>query len=220
MSEASFGYGQMEPGDFTSEYDAHRFQIEQILGKVRTLIVVKVVAVNGGGVGAVPPTVDVHPLVKMLDGNNNAFAHGNVLGLPVMRWQSGGNAIVVDPQVGDIGVVGICDRDISSVKSSGQESTPGSLRRFALPDGIYLGGILNGKPTQTIAFTATGISLADKNGNKLESDATGWNITGNINVTGTVIAGKGTADQVSLQTHKHAGVTTGGGLTAAPVAGS
>jgi hypothetical protein len=45
-------------------------------------------------------------------------------------------------------------------------------------------------------------------------------INGNLTVTGAITAGQGGADQVGLQTHKHGGVATGGGTTAAPTAGT
>ena len=43
---------------------------------------------------------------------------------------------------------------------------------------------------------------------------------GDLRVTGAVIAGFGTGDQVALQTHKHGGVQSGGSQTVAPVAGT
>jgi phage gp45-like len=45
-------------------------------------------------------------------------------------------------------------------------------------------------------------------------------ITGNLTVSGEITAGAGTAGSVTVQQHKHAGVATGTGSTAAPTAGS
>lgn len=200
------GYsGQQGLSDPGSQFGVMAFIVEQLLGEVRTIVPVKVVAIIGGGVGTVPPKVDVLPLVKQMDGIGTTTSHGNVLSLPVMRWKSGNGSIIVDPVVGDIGLAVISDRDMSAVVASGAESAPGSFRRFDLADGIYLGGILGPVPTQYIAFTSTGVKVSDKNGNVIEMKAGSISITGNVTVTGSVIAGFGGADQVGVQTHLHTG---------------
>lgn len=200
------GYsGQQGLSDPGSQFGVFAFIVEQLLGEVRTIVPVKVVAVTGGGTGAGPPKVDVLPLVKQMDGIGTTTSHGNVLSLPVIRWKSGNGSIVVDPVVGDIGLAIISDRDMSAVVASGAESAPGSFRRFDLADGLYLGGILGSAPTQYVAFTSTGIKLSDKNGNTVDMKAGSIAITGNVTVTGSVIAGFGGADQVGLQTHLHTG---------------
>jgi phage gp45-like len=45
-------------------------------------------------------------------------------------------------------------------------------------------------------------------------------VTGDLRVTGSVIAGYGGGDQVNVQTHTHAEHGTGGGTTSAPTAGT
>jgi hypothetical protein len=220
MAASDFGYGQQRPGDGASRFNAISFIIEQALGRLRTAIVVQVVAVTGGGDAAEPPTVDVTPLVNMLDGNDNSVQHGTIYGLPVMRLQSGTNALIIDPVVDDIGIALILDRDSSGVINSGEAANPGSLRHHDLADGIYLGGIIGDAPKQTIEFTANGIKLKDANGNVLESKADGWHVTGAIICDSDITAGFGGADQVGLRTHKHGGVTTGGGVTLAPTPGT
>lgn len=200
------GYsGQQGLSDPGSDFGVIAFIVEQLLGEVRTIVPVKVVAVTGGGVGAGPPKVDVLPLVKQMDGIGTTQSHGNVLSLPVMRWKSGNGSIVVDPVVGDLGLALVSDRDMSAVVTSGAEAAPGSFRRFDLADGLYLGGILGIAPTQYIAFTSTGVKVSDKNGNVIDMKSGSIAITGNVTVTGTVIAGFGGADQVGLQTHSHTG---------------
>lgn len=198
------GYaGQIGLYDANSEFNAISAIVRVMLSEVRTVVPVKVVAVTGGGVGASPPTVDVQPLVMQMDGAGNTTPHGLVLGLPVIRWQAGGAAIVADPVVGDIGLVLICDRDVSAVETAQGQAAPGSFRRHNLADGIYLGGILNAAPTKYVALTSAGIKLVDGNGNIVEMKAGSIAITGNVTVTGSIIAGFGGGDQVGLQTHLH-----------------
>ena len=43
------------------------------------------------------------PLVNMLDGAGDATEHGTIFGLHYTRLQGGANAIILDPQVDDIG---------------------------------------------------------------------------------------------------------------------
>lgn len=198
------GYaGQMGVNDSLSDFNVIAFLIRIMIGDVRTIVPVKVVAVIGGGIGATAPTVDVQPLVMQMDGAGYTTPHGLVLGLPVVRWQAGGAAIVADPVVDDIGLAVICDRDISAVETARGQAAPGSFRRHDLADGVYLGGILNPAPTKYIAVTEDGIKLADGNGNIIEMKAGSIAITGNVTVTGSVIAGFGGLDQVGLQTHLH-----------------
>ena len=222
----TFGIGQLRPEDPTSEYNVIQFIIQQTLLRTRTIVPVKVTSVvNAGGVVPVG-FVSVQPLVNLVDGNGNSTPHGTISNVPYMRLQGGTNAIILDPVVGDNGFMAIADRDISAVKSSLQLANPGSGRTFNLADGIYLGGILNGTPKQYLGFTATGITLVDINGNSLTSGTSGWTFVGNVNwtgsftATGNITAGQGTADQVDLQNHKHAGVTAGGAQTSVPVPGT
>ena len=151
--------GQQGLTDATHQFNVNSFHISQEQGWVRTSVPVKIIAVHGGGVGA-PPTVDVQPVVNMMDGAGNATQHGTIYGISCTRNQGGGNAIINDPQVGDIGHMVICDRDISSVKANaGDQSNPGSFRRHDLADGIYTAFMMKATtPTQYHQFTGSGIN--------------------------------------------------------------
>lgn len=154
------GYrGAQQQTDGTSDYNAQAFVIWQILKSISGARLVQVQGVtNSGGVAPVG-FVDVQVLVNQLDGWNNATPHGTIYNLPYFRLQGGTNAVIIDPQVGDIGVAIIEDRDISSVKANKAQANPGSKRIFDLADGLYLGGFLNGAPQQYIQFSAAGIAV-------------------------------------------------------------
>ncbi len=169
------GYGQQNPGDATSEMAAIAFIVRQMTGRMSTMKLVQVKAVSGGGL-APAGTVDVLPLVQQIDGNGYGTPHGVVHGLPWSRVQGGRNAIVCDPQVGDIGYVVAADRDSSKVKNTRAAALPGSRRRFDVSDGVYAGGCLNAAPNQYLIFTATGLRLVDANGNSISMDATGMTL--------------------------------------------
>jgi hypothetical protein len=160
MADNPNGYlGQQSSYDGATEFNALSFLVNQILNarNVATLVQIKAVT-NAGGLAPVG-YVDVVPLVNQLDGYGNATPHGVVHNLPYFRMQGGANAIILDPQVGDIGMAVFADRDISSVKASKKASNPSSRRRSDYADGMYLGGFLNGVPTQYVQFSAAGIKI-------------------------------------------------------------
>lgn len=208
-----------------SGYNADQLQIDAALMRARIAIPVEVVAVHGGGVGA-PPTVDVLPLVQQIDGKGNRVPHTTVFGIPCARNQGGGNAIVNDPVKGDLGLLVVCDRDISSVKASAKASVPGSRRRNSVADGIYVAAIINpAAPSQAVVFTSTGIMIFDTNGNRIVMGPTGIAITGNVTITGNLdVTGEVTADSagssVGLATHTHGGITAGAANTLKPNGGT
>ncbi|MHB8803583.1 MAG: hypothetical protein ACYC5U_12690, partial [Rhodocyclaceae bacterium] len=59
----------------------------------------------------------------------------------------------------DIGVAVFASRDISQVKTTKKQGNPGSHRQYSFADGMYLGGMLNGTPTQYIQFSTAGIRI-------------------------------------------------------------
>src|SRR5689334_17719037 len=97
--------------DGATEFQMLRFFLQQRLLKVQTATLVKVQAVHGGGVGPIG-TVDVLPLIDQVDGAGNIVPHVTIYGRPYCRWQGGANAIVLDPQVGDIGLMVFGSRDL------------------------------------------------------------------------------------------------------------
>lgn len=222
-SPGSIGFGQQDPNDSSSDFNKTAFLVNQIVARLDTMKLVQVVAVHGGaGAVAAAGTVDVLPLVNQIDGQGNSTPQGTVFGLPWSRMQGGQNAVICDPQAGDIGWVVAADRDISSVKSTKAQANPGSFRKFNVADGVYAGGCINVAPNQYLVFTSAGVRLVDRNGNSVAMSSAGLvltdsngnvismmaggiAVTGNLTVTGSVIAGYGGPDQVGLQTHEHPG---------------
>lgn len=180
--------------------------------------VVKVIAVHGGGVG-MPPTVDVQPMVNQIDGLGNQTPHGIVYGMPCFRLQGGNGAMILDPVVGDVGVAAFCDRDISIVKATQKISGPGSFRQNDWSDGCYLGGFLNGAPTQYGKIDSSGIAIVTPNPVTISAQNMTLDASGNLAVTGDVTAGAGGGDSVTLQHHQHGTGTAAAGTTA-PTAGT
>lgn len=199
-----------------SPYNAQSYIINQFLLRTRTATLVQVESVtNDGGVSEVG-YVDVRVLIQRMDSFGNINDARTVYNVPYLRLQGGSSAIILDPQVGDIGLACISDRDISSVKASKAPAAPGSGRHHNLADAIYIGGILNGVPTQYVQFDTEGIVLVSPT--KVTIQAPTIAMVGAVTVTETVIAqGDVVAQGISLAEHEHGGVTTGDGATGKPI---
>ncbi|RQZ76078.1 oxidoreductase [Burkholderia glumae] len=152
--------GQQDQTTDLTGFNALSFITWQILRQISGARLVKVMAVTSAGDVAPVGFVDVQPLVSQLDGWNNSVPHGTIYHLPFFRLQGGANAVIIDPQVGDIGVAIIEDRDISSAKANRGFANPGSKRIFDMADGLYVGGFLNGSPQQVVQFNAAGITIS------------------------------------------------------------
>lgn len=87
------------------------------------------------------------------------IAHGVVHGVPYLRLAGGANAVILDPQVGDIGLVAVCDRDNSSVIANTGIAAPGSVRKNDLSDSVYVTTVLGVAPQQYVVFAPDGIDI-------------------------------------------------------------
>ena len=228
--------GQFGATNTTSETNGMTFLVSQMMGRISTATPVKVMAVYPAAVGdltATLGTVDVLPLVNQQDGAGKITKHQTVYGISYSRIQGGKSAIIMDPKVGDRGWLISASRDISSVKANRDQANPGSRRRFSLSDGMFVGGLLNDKPTnyiqvddvlgvvintpKNLAVTVQGnASITVTGTNTVTAPTTAF--VGNITATGEITAGFGGADQVTLQKHEHP--TTPDGPMAPPVPGT
>lgn len=184
------------------------------IANLGTPTLVQVKAVHGGG-AAIVGSVDVQPLVHQQDGQGRTTPHGVITGVPYLRIQGGASAIIVDPQVGDIGYVIVSGRDISNVIKDRKASAPGSFRMHSMSDCVYVGGYLNDAPAQYIIMTGDGVRIVSPHPVKIEAQSVeidcDTTINGDLAVSGDVKAG-----DISLKTHTHGGVQTGGGSTGTP----
>lgn len=184
-------------------------QVHEVIGRmiagVRTAMPVRVAAVTNNGGASPIGRVDIVPLVGQLDGRGKHVDHGTIYNAPYLRFQGGGNAVILDPKVGDIGIAVFCDRDISAVKNGKKAAPPASARKHDMSDAVYLGSILSSAPSQYIAFTDGGIVIKSPNGVTIEAPA--------VSVSGGSLTHNGTNIGSS---HVHGGVASGGSTTAGP----
>lgn len=223
--------GLQSPVAAVNDFAALQFIIQQALGKVQTCLPVTVLSVSNNGDLSPVGRVSVRPLVAMTSGDGTRVPRGTIFDVPYVRVQGGLNAVVLDPQAGDVGFCVFCSRDISAVKAAPPAAThpvdkdqpAPSMRQFDLADGLYLGGVLNRAPTQVVQFSADGIRLLSPSKVTIEAPTIELkgNVAqsgGNITATGTYTGdGNVTGAGISLNSHKHTGVQTGGSQTGGPV---
>ncbi len=176
--------------------------INNLIANIHTMMPVKILSVT------VPPDslapigrCEVLPLVQQIDGSNNVYPMGKIVNVPYLRVQGGSNAIVIDPQVGDVGLCGFCERDISIVKRTGELSAPDTRRKYDINSAVYMFTMMSGTPTQYIHFLENGINIKT---------------TGDLNINGLIIKADGTLitkDGDTVDKHNHGGVQSGGSNT-------
>jgi hypothetical protein len=227
--------GMLRPSSLWGVYNNIRFIVEQALANVQTASVVKVVACsNSGGISPVG-TVDVQILANQVSigagGQMVGTPHLTMYELPYLRIQGGSNAVIIDPQPGDIGIAVFASRDITNVKSTKAQANPGSFRMHDFADGMYLGGLLNGNPIQYVQFGSGGVTIVSPDTITLQAPnivlqgavaQSGGNVTmaEDLTVGGDVVADLtgSTFDGIPFATHKHIGVTSGSSNTGGPIA--
>ncbi|OYV51346.1 MAG: hypothetical protein B7X10_00790 [Burkholderiales bacterium 21-58-4] len=212
MSESGY-QGAFNTRTGLGAFNTQLFLIRRVLAEAHTAALVQIVSCTNAGTDSAVGFVDVQPLVDQLDGTGKPVPHGQLHSLPYLRMQGGANAVILDPQPGDIGIAIFAERDISRVKANKAQAAPGSLRKFDMADGLYLGGVLNGVPTQYVQFSPTGISIVTPNNIDMTA-------SGNINMQAAAIALTSstlTHNGVNIgSTHIHGGVVPGSGDTTGP----
>jgi hypothetical protein len=142
------------------EYAKLKFVIQQSLMRMQTSTLVKVVACTNDGDLSPVGFVDIIPLVNQTDSESVGTEHTTIFNVPYLRMQGGSNAIILDPEVGDIGIAVFASRDISKVKATKNNANPGSKRVYNYSDAMYIGGMLNGTPNQYVQFSSNGIIIS------------------------------------------------------------
>lgn len=182
--------------------------IERMIGKAYTITLVKVNEVQPGATGPVG-YLSATDLIQQVDGNNDGIANVPMEGIPYFRLQGGGNAIVMDPKPGDLGLAAFARRNISVIKQNKQEGPPPDLRTHDPSDGLYLGGLLNGAPTQWIHFLDSGIHM--KSTAEFTVDATLMQVNCPIISTGDITDHTASMQTMRDQYNAHTGHVLPGG---------
>lgn len=161
--------GLLRLEDSYSEFNATAAIFRSMLSRVATSTLVQVKKVTNDGGLAPVGFVDVQPMVNQVDGDGIAVPHGIIPNVPYSRLQGGANAVILDPEVGDIGVAVFASRSIASVIANRAPSNPSGNGRFRWSDALYVGGMLNGTPTQYMRFSLAGIEILSPTQVKIEA---------------------------------------------------
>ncbi|ANI29432.1 phage baseplate assembly protein [Yersinia entomophaga] len=186
-----------------SNAESFSYAFERLMTGLFFIEIVKVKGVRGTAPNLV---VDVLPLVSRTDRSGSMIPNSTIYNIPVFRLQRGSSAIIMNPVIGDIGMIAVCDRDNSVARANLSQSVPGSNRTHSKSDALYLGGFLNGHPTQFIEFADSELNITSPN--PVNITCSKANITAPdgvemttplMHVTGNITAGGNITDNAGTQ---------------------
>lgn len=137
-----------------SDYRYQDTHDRNLVASIHVGAIVKVIGFN-----AKKMTVDVQPISKST-ASGEPETLPPILGVPISATKSGGFIVKAQVSIGDIGVVIFMDHDIDNIIATGKETTPLTLRRHAIDDAIYIGGIVSGNyevnnlPEESLAISS------------------------------------------------------------------
>ncbi|WP_312387847.1 oxidoreductase [Atlantibacter hermannii] len=232
---------KIRPDDISTDANVQKFVMEKFLSGKAFITLAMVKATYPGNENEMS-FVDVQPMIHGSDGTGALIERGVIYNAPVFRLQRGSSALIMDPVVGDIGWIACCDEDIRTAKKTAAPALPASARSHSYGDAIYMGGILNSRPTQYIKFADDGIDivsplLVNVNGNvvSINADSRAEINAPVILLNGAVAQGEGSyggaahfknkvtsdvdfqAGVISLVGHKTSGVQYGNDTSGLPV---
>ena len=143
------------------EYDKVISQFNSLITNVNTAMPCKVVAIEKQeqrGVNIVG-FVDIQLMIEQTNGQKKGNETAIICNVPYVRIQGGTNAVIIDPEINDLGVAIFASRDITNFKEARRQTPPATWRKFSISDAIYIGGIRNQKPVQYIHFRNDGIEI-------------------------------------------------------------
>ncbi|WP_373203321.1 phage baseplate protein [Citrobacter amalonaticus] len=205
----------------TSEAESFSYIFKSLLSGAFFIELVQVEAIRGTAPNLV---VDVLPLVTRTDPSGAMIDNSPIYNVPVFRLQRGNSAVIMNPVPGDIGMIAVCDRDNSVARANRKQSIPGSKRTHSKSDAIYLGGVLNGQPSQFIEFADGAINITTPNPVNINCSSVNITAPDGVNMTtpllkvsGDIQDNSGTQsstvknlrDNYNLHKHPVSGVQTG-----------
>lgn len=146
--------------NFEQNFDhgrAQEFMILTLLRKLHTATIVQVQSVTP--ISASVGVVQVIPMVVDVATNGLVVAQSPIYAVPYFRLQGGSSAVILDPVKGDIGLAVFAERDITGIVQTQQAGPAPTARDHSSADGLYIGGFLNGAPTQWVHFLANAAGI-------------------------------------------------------------
>ena len=213
--------------------------LDKFLAGVDDTLPARVVSFNGD---RDKPRVQVLPLVRLLTTDGRQVGRAQIASVPVMQFGGGGMVLSFNLKPGDLGWIKASDRDISLIMQSYQESAPNTLRKHSFEDAVFVPDVMHGLTLagedadnavlQTLDGSVRVAIWPDRvkiTAGALYGEFGPANITLSNGAAGLVMTPSGTTAQghwafpdgasinnIEFNTHKHGGVTPGGGDTGGP----
>lgn len=173
----------------------------------------------------------VQPMVSMVTTEGASVSRAQIPSVPVFRFGGGGFVLSFPLVPGDFGWLHANDRDISLFLQSLEDGAPNTARVHSFQDGMFFPDALrqwtlDPEDAESAVFQSTdGAQRIAIGGGKVaitaplvEIDAPSVTMSGALTVAGRVTGQGGVTGPggIVLETHKHLGVTTGGGTSGGP----
>lgn len=175
-------------------------------------------------VDLVENTCTVQPAIQGIvehdDGTIESVNLPVLIHVPIVFPRAGNFILTLPLTVGDEVLVVFGSRCIDAWWQQGGIQRPAEMRMHDLSDGFAIPGPAS-QPKKVSNISSTEAQLRSLDGTTYLSIAPGGKIKmiapGGVEVTGNmVVSGEVTANNIPLSTHKHIGVTTGGGTSGGP----
>lgn len=200
------------PNDKNDLIGTLKLAFNKLMQQINVMLPASVTAVNDNG------SVNVKPLITMLGTNAQQVERAVIYDVPMLQLGAGGYVLRFTPQVGDIGWVKACDRDISNFLNTLKMARPKTLRKHNFSDAVFMPHPMSG-----VNAVEGGAVLQSLDGRvSIALDGTEINIVANtVNVNAArVNLGEGgeaiarVGDSVLVNTSTGEGtITTGGANT-------
>jgi hypothetical protein len=188
---------------------------------------------NGSSVvgedGTISCVLAIKGRVRAPDGTESDQEITPLVKVPLACFGGGGFSVTAPVKAGDEVMVIFSSRCIDGWWQSGGVQSQTELRMHSLSDGMAIPG-LRSAPNALANYDADAFQIRSDDGTTFFELAPGgvinatapggFNLTGNLNVTGEVTALSGTAGSVGLATHLTTDVQGGTGTSGAPKPGS
>lgn len=203
--------------------DALDFFKTKMFQGINTIILGQVLEVD-----SVNKRLSIRSLINGVNTFDAPTTPPTIYDVPYGAVRGGSAGIITHFIVGDNVIIGFCQRQIDSTKTTESQSTPALYRFFSLQDAVVLSHWSNSDPTVFIKILDTEITIQAM-ANPITINTTGdvtinsenatinatmlakvtaptIELDGNVTVSETL-----TIDGLPFLTHTHSGVTTGGG---------
>jgi len=178
-----------------------KFAITNMLMNIHTVKVCTITAVNGDN------NYDVQPAVSKLTTTGEPVDSPIIYGIPSAMIMGGSAGIILDFQVGDLVMVGCCDRNSDSAIAAQGQANPFPARMFSQSNAIIIGKVAITLPTTYVKILQETIEISAPTSITL--------IAPEINLGNSSLQ-KVITEKVLL-TMDIGGVQPGGGVTGVPV---